>query len=83
MQGNTRQVKRRGAVTAAAAMIAIVLLFVTLIVLLLRGEEDMFAQGILWFYVICGVAVVGGILLSLRQRFAEIRSGEEEEAKKY
>lgn len=83
MQGNTRQRKKRGAVIAAAAMIAIVLLFVALIVVLLHGEEDLFAHGILWLYVICGVAVISGVLLALRQRFGEIRRGEEEEAKKY
>ncbi|MDD6815214.1 MAG: hypothetical protein PUE84_02040 [Firmicutes bacterium] len=81
MQGNTE--KKKGAVIAAVVMIAIVLVFVGALVVLLLGEEDLFADGIAWMYITGGVAVVIGVLVALRQRFAEIHRGEEEEAKKY
>ena len=81
MQGNTE--KKKGAVIAAVAMIAIVLVFVGALAVLLLGEEDLFAYSIAWLYIIGGVAVVIGVLVALRQRFAEIHRGEEDEAKKY
>ena len=81
MQGNTE--KKKGAVIAAVAMIAIVLVFVGALAVLLLGEEDLFAESIAWLYIIGGVAVVIGVLVALRQRFAEIHRGEEDEAKKY
>ena len=81
MQGNTE--KKKGAVIAAVAMIAIVLVFVGALVVLLLGEEDLFADSIAWLCIIGGVAVVIGVLVALRQRFAEIHRGEEDEAKKY
>ncbi len=81
MQGNTE--KKKGAVIAAVAMIAIVLVFVGALAVLLLGEEDLFADSIAWLYIIGGVAVVIGVLVALRQRFAEIHRGEEDEAKKY
>ena len=81
MQGNNE--KKKGAVIAAVAMIAIVLVFVGALAVLLLGEEDLFADSIAWLYIIGGVAVVIGVLVALRQRFAEIHRGEEDEAKKY
>ena len=81
MQGNTE--KKKGAVIAAVVMIVIVLVFVGALVVLLLGEEDLFADGIAWMYIIGGVAVVIGVLVALRQRFAVIHRGEEDEAKKY
>ena len=81
MQGNTE--KKKGAVIAAVAMIAIVLVFVGALAVLLLGEEDLFADSIAWLYIIGGVAVVIGVLVAMRQRFAEIHRGEEDEAKKY
>ena len=68
---------------AAVAMIAIVLVFVGALAVLLLGEEDLFADSIAWLYIIGGAAVVIGVLVALRQRFAEIHRGEEDEAKKY
>ena len=79
MQGNTE--KKKGAVIAAVVMIVIVLVFVGALVVLLLGEEDLFADSIAWLYIIGGVAVVIGVLVALRQRFAEIHRGEEDEAK--
>ena len=81
MQGNTE--KKKGAVIAAVAMIAIVLVFVGALAVLLLGEEDLFADSIAWLYIIGGAAVVIGVLVALRQHFAEIHRGEEDEAKKY
>ncbi len=81
MQGNTE--KKKGAVIAAVVMLAMVLVFVGALVVLLLGDEDLFADSIAWMYIIGGVAVVIGVLVALRQRFAEIHRGEEEEAKKY
>ena len=87
MQGNTRETerqrKRKGASIAAAVMVVLVLLYVGLLVVLIRGEEDFFLNGILWLYIVGGLAVIIGVFFALRQRFAEISRGEEEEAKKY
>lgn len=46
-----------------------------------RGET--FAMVFLVLYLLILLAVIGGILLALRQRLREIDRGEEEEAKKY
>ena len=54
-----------------------------LLTVLIRGEEDFFLNGILWLYIGGGLAVIIGVFFALRQRFAEISRGEEEEAKKY
>ena len=81
MQGNTE--KKKGAVIAAVVMIVIVLVFVGALAVLLLGEEDLFADSIAWLYIAGGIAVVIGVLIALRQRFAEIHRGEEDEAKKY
>lgn len=87
MQGNTRETerqrKRKGASIAAAVMVVLVLLYVGLLAVLIRGEEDFFLNGILWLYIGGGLAVIIGVFFALRQRFAEISRGEEEEAKKY
>ena len=87
MQGNTREDerrrKRKGASLAAAVMTILVLLYVGLLVVLIRGEENLFFDGILLVYIAGGLAVIAGVGLALKQRFAEISRGEEEEAKKY
>jgi len=87
MQRNTREEERRkkrnGAAIAAGAMAVLVLLYVGLLAVLIRGEEDFFLNGILWLYIGGGLAVIIGVFFALRQRFAEISRGEEEEAKKY
>ena len=81
MQGNTK--KKKGAVIAAVVMIAIVVVIVGALAVLLLGEEDLFADSIAWLYIAGGAAVIIGVLIALRQRFAEIHRGEAEEAKKY
>ncbi len=87
MQGNTkekeRRQKRKGAAAAAAVMVVLVLLYVGLLAVLVHGEENLFLNGILWLYICGGLAVILGVFFALKQRFAEIRRGEEEEAKKY
>ena len=87
MQGNTREEerrrKRKGASLAAAVMAVLALLYVGLLVVLIRGEENLFVNGILLVYIAGGLAVIAGVGLALKQRFAEISRGEEEEAKKY
>ncbi len=87
MQGNTkeeeRRRKRKGAAMAAGVMVVLVLLYVGLLAVLVCGEEDLFLNGILWLYIGGGLAVILGVFFALKQRFAEISRGEEEEAKKY
>ena len=87
MQGNTREEerrrKRKGASLAAAVMAVLALLYVGLLVVLIRGEENLFVNGILLVYIAGGLAVIGGVGLALKQRLTEINRGEEEDAKKY
>lgn len=81
MQGNSK--KKIGAVIAAAVIVALVVLLIVCFIMLINGEEDAGADGILWAYIAVLGAVVFGVLVSLHQRFKEIKKGEEEEAKKY
>lgn len=81
MQENSK--KKRGALIAAAVIVALAALMIALFILIIKGEEDTGADGILWIYVGALATVAGGVLIALRQRFKEIKKGEEDEAKKY
>ena len=81
MQENTK--KRAGAVTAALAITALVLALAAGIVLLIKGEEAAGAGWILGIYAVVLLAAAAGVLAALGQRLREIKSGEEELAKKY
>ena len=51
--------------------------------LILDGITSAMSVGIILIYIILIVAVVAGIIVSIRKRIREKASGEEEEAKKY
>lgn len=46
-------------------------------------DDAWVAVGFLAFYGVILLTVIAGVLIALRQRLREIKSGEEEEAKKY
>lgn len=81
MQGNSK--KKRSASVAALVMVAIMAGFIGAFLLIIKGEEDAGADGILLLYIGIFAAIIVGVLLALKQRFKEIESGEEEEARKY
>lgn len=85
MQGNIdeRREKKKWAVISVLLISAFVMFFVIAIVMLFAGVEDVFAGGIVLFYIVTGLVVIIGAFVCLKERFKEIDSGEFEEAKKY
>ena len=80
MQGNSK--KKTGALIAAVIVI-LAAAMIAFFVFIIRGEDVAGADGILWIYVALLASVAVGVLAALRQRFKEIKKGEEDEAKKY
>lgn len=81
MQGNSK--KKTGAAISAAVIVVSLLAFIAAFVLLIKGDEAEGANCVLAIYIGVFAAMVIGVLVSLKKRFSEIESGEEEEAKKY
>ena len=81
MQGNSKE--KFGAAIAAAVIIVFMAIFIGAFVLLMKGEESAGGNAVLIAYIGIFAAIIIGVLVSLKQRFKEIRGGEEEEAKKY
>ena len=81
MQGNSK--KKIGAATAAVIIVGLMAIFIVSFILLMRGEESAGGNAILLAYIGIFAAIIIGVLVSLKQRFKEIKSGEEEEARKY
>lgn len=81
MQGNSK--KKFGAIMAAAVAAVFMLVFIGTFILLMNGEET--AGGNCTLAICIGVfmAMIIGVAVSLKQRFGEIESGEEDEARKY
>lgn len=86
MQNNSEKRKKRTAplVCAVVAVVFLGLLLTALLLPLLHtGSEDTAAAVIFALYALILLAMIAGILLSLRQRLREIEGGEEEDARKY
>ena len=81
LQGNSN--KKNGALLAAIVIIAFALIMIGGLVLIMRGEEDAGLNGIVGIYIAVLAAVIIGVIAALRQRFHEIKNGEEDNAKKY
>ncbi len=87
MRKDTRKGKLLGA-AASALVVAVPVLFLAGLFLafglgLLDGGEDALGIGILLLYAVLLLAVVVGVFAALRQRWKEVRGGEEDEARKY
>ncbi len=75
----------------AGAVIAAVLVGGLVLLLTLTMAVGYFGEGgahwtmtaLVLVYVLAGMAVVGGIIAALIQRWREVRGGEEDEARKY
>ena len=81
MQGNSN--KKNGALLAAIVIIAFALIMIGGLVLIIQGKEDAGLNGIVGIYIAVLAAVIIGVIAALRQRFHEIKNGEEDNAKKY
>lgn len=81
MQNTTK--KKRGAVISAAVVIGFLLLYIGSLVFAVVMDMEWGAAAIIGLYGLAILAVIGGILLALRQRLREINKGEEEDAKQY
>ena len=81
MQGNSN--KKNGALLAAIVIIALALVMIGGLILIMRGEEDTGLNGIAGVHIAILAAVIIGVIAALRQRFHEIKNGEEDNAKKY
>ena len=85
MQNNTDPGKRLAPVVCALVMIVLLaVLLAALILPVLGGHYESTAETvIIVLYSLITLAVIAGIVLALVQRLREIKSGEEEDAKKY
>ncbi len=77
--------KKRGAAICAGVMIALMVFYFAALIFAVISEKSAFLAliGISVVYGAIFLAVIAGIIVALRQRFREIDSGEEEDAKKY
>ena len=79
--------RRMGAIIAALVMILLIGGYITALACLFLGEGGPSEHvGLLIFvgiYTVAGLTVIIGVLAALGQRLREVRSGEEEEARKY
>jgi len=88
MQRSTdRNQKKVAPIVVTILVILYILPIVAVAILAMAGAIEMGngAMPVLFIllYLVIGAAVIGGILLALRQRLQEIDSGEEEDARKY
>ena len=85
MQNDTKNKKRIAPIVCAAVVIALLLVYLMLFLYPVLGAEmgDGLAVVVLIVCALAILAVIGGVLLALRQRLREIEGGEEEDAKQY
>lgn len=74
---------KRGAILSALAMILLLGSYLAILLVAVLSEEEVVGITVLVIYGAVVLAVIIGILAALRQRIRELRSGEEEDAKKY
>lgn len=81
---NVEHVDRKKKKASILAAFVMILLMIAVIALLLWAEtEDPIPIPILAIFIAVPVAVIGGILLALKERMKQIEGGEEDEARKY
>ncbi len=86
MQKDTKKGKLLGAAASALVIAVPVLVLAGLVlyaILSLLGGGYRLGAGILLLYAIPLLAVAVGVFLALRQRWKEVKGGEEDEARKY
>lgn len=75
---------KRGAIISALVVVVFFLVYLVLIATaVLEVPEDTIGLFVVLFAGAIFLAIIVGVLLSLRQRLKEIDTGEEEDAKKY
>lgn len=76
--------KRKGPIICAAVIIGALCIYLAVVLFLMLGVYgELMALCFLLLYGLVILVVIAGIIMALRQRLREIRSGEEEEAKQY
>lgn len=77
--------KKLAPILCAAAVILVLLIYLSVLLfpILTIDGGGWLVVGVLVLCVLGILTVIGGVLLALGQRLREIRSGEEEDAKKY
>lgn len=85
MQGDTKNRKKVAPIVCAGVVIALLLIYLMIFLFPVLGAEigDGLAIAVLVICALSLLAVIGGVILALRQRLKEIEGGEEEDAKKY
>ena len=85
MQNDTKKRKKIAPVICAGVVIALLLVYLMIFLYPVLGAEvgDGLAVIILIACALAILAVIGGVILALRQRLKEIEGGEEEDARKY
>lgn len=81
MQKHTKM--KQGAAICAAVVIGYLLLYLGSILYAVAVDREWAVMGILGAYGLLILAVIVGVVLALRQRWAEIDKGEEDIAKQY
>lgn len=85
MQNDTKKRKRIAPIVCAGVVIALLLVYLMIFLYPVLGAEvgDGLAIAVLIICALSLLAVIGGVILALRQRLKEIEGGEEDDAKKY
>ncbi len=85
MQADTKNRKKIAPIICAGVVIALLLIYLMILLFPVLGQEigDGLAIAVLIICALSLLAVIGGVILALRQRLKEIEGGEEEDAKKY
>ncbi|MGM9604289.1 MAG: hypothetical protein ACI3XG_04425 [Faecousia sp.] len=79
-----RKNTKRAAIACAAVVVGFFLLYLALIATAVADvPEDTAGLLVVVFVGLIVLAVVGGVLIALRQRLKEIDGGEEEDARRY
>ena len=74
---------KMGSVISAALIIAFASVLIGFFAFILINCRYKIVTFLLSMYIIVGIAVIAGVLFSLRQRLKEINRGEEKESQKY
>lgn len=74
---------KMGSVISAALIITFASVLIGFFAFILINCRYKIATFLLSMYIIVGIAVIAGVLFSLRQRLKEINRGEEKESQKY
>ncbi len=74
---------KMGSVISAALIITFASVLIGFFAFILINCRYKIVTFLLSMYIIVGIAVIAGVLFSLRQRLKEINRGEEKESQKY